>query len=78
MSIEAPLFWKIHSLTGWVGPYAAISCCSGNASPPPLLAEFQTMIGRRPADLALASRASNSATVFGGSVIPICWASFLL
>jgi len=43
-----------------------------------LFAEFQTMIGRRPADLAFASNASKSATVFGGSVMPICCASFLL
>ena len=36
------------------------------------------MIGSRFADFALASSASKSATVLGGSVIPICWASFLL
>ena len=36
------------------------------------------MIGWSPAALALASRSSNSATVLGGSVMPICAASVLV
>ena len=55
-----------------------MSCWSGKASPPPLAVAFQSMIGWSLAALALASRSSNSATVFGGSVMPICVASFLL
>ena len=78
MSIVAPGFWKIQSLIGSVGPYAAIRFWSGNASPLPLAVAFHSMIGSSPAALALASRSSNSATVLGGSVMPICAASFLL
>ena len=78
MSIVASGFWNIQSLIGSVGPYAAISCCSGNARPPPLAAAFQTMIGRSPASFAAASTASNSATVAGGSVMPIWVANSLL
>ena len=74
----APGFWKIQSLIGWVGPYAAMRFCSGNASPPPLAVAFQAMIGNRPAVFALARRSSNSATVLGGSVMPSCAASCLL
>ena len=64
-------FWKIQSLIGSGGPYAAISCWSGNARPPPLCEAFHAMIGSRPASFAAASRSSNSATVAGGSVMPI-------
>ena len=51
---------------------------SGKARPPPLAVAFQAMIGSRLAAFALASRSSNSATLFGGSVMPICVASALL
>src|SRR5437762_7535281 len=78
VSMVAPGFWKIQSLIGWVGPYAAMRFWSGNASPPPLAVAFHIMIGWSPAFLALDSRSSNAATVVGGSVMPICWASFLL
>ena len=78
VSIVASGFWKIQSLIGSVGPYAAIRFWSGKARPPPLAVAFHAMIGSRPAALALASRSSNSATVVGGCVMPICWASFLL
>ena len=52
--------------------------CSGKARPPPLAVAFQAMIGSSPAALALASRSSNSATVFGGSVIPSCGGELLV
>ena len=78
MSIVASGFWKIQSLIGSVGPYAAMRFWSGNASPPPLAVAFQAMIGWSPASFAFSSRSSNSATVVGAAVIPICSASFLL
>ena len=78
MSIVAPFFWKIQSLIGPTGPKAAIRFWSGKARPMPLLALPHSMIGWSPAALALASRSSNSATVLGGSVMPIWAASSLL
>jgi hypothetical protein len=78
VSIDALAFWKIQSLIGSVGPYAAMRFWSGKARPPPLAVAFQAMIGSRFASLAFFNRSSNSATVFGAAVMPICPASFLL